>query len=129
MPMKLTEGAIAALECPAGKRDAMVFDTEQKGLGVRLTRQGGKIFVLQWRDAVTRDKRREVLGAFGQITLKQARQAAQVRLGDVAQGIDPKAVRLAQQAVARAAKQEAAFTLQTLLAAVILPLLLLLLVG
>ena len=115
MPMKLTDGAIAALECPAGKRDAMVFDTEQKGLGVRLTRQGGKIFVLQWRDAVTRDKRREVLGAFGQITLKQARQAAQVRLGDVAKGIDPKAVRVAQQAAAKAAKQEAALNLQTLL--------------
>ena len=115
MPMKLTEGAIAALECPAGKRDALVFDTEQKGLGVRLTRQGGKIFVLQWRDSITRDKRREVLGAFGQITLKQARQAAQVRLGDVAKGIDPKAVRVAKQAAAKAAKQEAAFTLQTLL--------------
>jgi integrase len=113
--MKLTEGAIAVLECPAGKRDALVFDTEQKGLGVRLTRQGGKIFVLQWRDGITRDKRREVLGAFGQITLKQARQAAQVRLGDVAKGIDPKAVRMAQQAAAKAAKAEASFTLKALL--------------
>lgn len=112
--MRLTEGAISAMVCPAGKRDAMVFDTEQKGLGVRLTKQGGKVFVLQWRDAFTRDKRREVLGAFAQITLKQARQAAQVRLGDVARGIDPKAVRMARQAAAQAAKQEAAFTLQTL---------------
>lgn len=115
MPMKLTEAAIDALECPPGKRDAMVFDTEQKGLGVRLTRQGGKIFVLQWRDAVTRDKRREVLGDFGKITLKQARQAAQARLGDVAKGIDPRAVRKAQQAAAKAAKAEAAFTLASLL--------------
>ncbi|MFN9905083.1 MAG: Arm DNA-binding domain-containing protein, partial [bacterium] len=84
-------------------------------MGVRLTRQGGKIFVLQWRDGITRDKRREVLGAFGQITLKQARQAAQVRLGDVAKGIDPKAVRMAQQAAAKAAKAEASFTLKALL--------------
>ena len=115
MPMKLTEDAIEALECPPGRRDAMVFDTEIKGLGVRLTRQGGKIFVLQWRDDVTRDKRREVLGAFGTITLKQARKAAQVRLGDVAKGIDPRAVRKTQQAAAKAAKAEAAFTLASLL--------------
>jgi integrase len=115
MPRKLTEAAIDALECPPGKRDAMVFDTEQKGLGVRLTRQGGKIFVLQWRDAVTRDKRREVLGDFGKITLKQARQAAQARLGDIAKGIDPRAVRKAQEAAAKAAKAEAAYTLASLL--------------
>lgn len=115
MPMKLTEAAINALECPPGRRDAMVFDTEQKGLGVRLTRQGGKIFVLQWRDDVTREKRREVLGDFGKITVKQARKAAQARLGDVAKGIDPRAVRKAQQAAAKAAKAEAAFTLKSLL--------------
>jgi integrase len=113
--MKLTEAAINALECPPGRRDAMVFDTEQKGLGVRLTRQGGKIFVLQWRDDVTREKRREVLGDFGKITVKQARKAAQARLGDVAKGIDPRAVRKAQQAAAKAAKAEAAFTLKSLL--------------
>jgi integrase len=113
--MKLTEAAIDGLECPPGRRDAMVFDTEIKGLGVRLTRQGGKIFVLQWRDDVTREKRREVLGDFGKITVKQARKAAQARLGDVAKGIDPRAVRKAEQAAVKAAKAEAAFTLASLL--------------
>jgi integrase len=113
--MKLTEAAIAALECPPGRRDMMMFDTEQKGLGVRVTKQGGRVFILQWIDGATRDKRREVLGDFGQITLKQARQAAQARLGDVAKGIDPRAVRKAEQAAAKAAKAEAAFTLASLL--------------
>ena len=115
MPMKLTEAAIAALECPPGRRDMMMFDTEQKGLGVRVTKQGGRVFILQWIDGATRDKRREVLGDFGQITLKQARQAAQARLGDVAKGIDPRAVRKAQEAAAKAAKAEAAYTLASLL--------------
>ena len=104
MPMKLTEAAIAALECPPDRRDMMMFDTEQKGLGVRVTKQGGRVFILQWIDGATRDKRREVLGDFGKITLKQARQAAQVRLGDVAKGIDPRAVRKAQEAAVKAAK-------------------------
>jgi integrase len=113
--MKMTEAAIAALECPPDRRDMMMFDTEQKGLGVRVTKQGGRVFILQWIDGATRDKRREVLGDFGKITLKQARQAAQVRLGDVAKGIDPRAVRKAEQAAAKAAKAEAAFTLASLL--------------
>jgi len=115
MPMKLTEAAIAALECPPDRRDMMMFDTEQKGLGVRITKQGGRVFILQWIDGATRDKRREVLGDFGKITLKQARQAAQARLGDVAKGIDPRAVRKAQEAAVKAAKAEAAFTLASLL--------------
>ncbi|MCA3307500.1 MAG: integrase arm-type DNA-binding domain-containing protein [Roseomonas sp.] len=115
MPMKLTEAAIAALECPPGRRDMMMFDTEQKGLGVRVTKQGGRVFILQWIDGATRDKRREVLGDFGKITLKQARQAAQARLGDVAKGIDPRAARKAEQAAVKAAKAEAAFTLASLL--------------
>jgi integrase len=93
----------------------MMFDTEQKGLGVRVTKQGGRVFILQWIDGATRDKRREVLGDFGKITLKQARQAAQARLGDVAKGIDPRAVRKAQEAAVKAAKAEAAFTLASLL--------------
>lgn len=115
MPMKLTEAAIAALECPPDRRDMMMFDTEQKGLGVRITKQGGRVFILQWIDGATRDKRREVLGDFGKITLKQARKAAQARLGDVAKGIDPRAVRKAEQAALKAAKAEAAFTLASLL--------------
>jgi integrase len=113
--MKLTEAAIAALECPPDRRDMMMFDTEQKGLGVRITKQGGRVFILQWIDGATRDKRREVLGDFGKITLKQARKAAQARLGDVAKGIDPRAVRKAEQAALKAAKAEAAFTLASLL--------------
>jgi hypothetical protein len=40
--MKLTERRIETLQCPAGKKDVMVFDDEQAGLGVRVTAGGGK---------------------------------------------------------------------------------------
>jgi hypothetical protein len=40
--MKLTWRKIEGLECPAGKKDALVFDEEQRGLAVRLTAGGGK---------------------------------------------------------------------------------------
>ena len=35
MGIKLTEREIEKLACPPGKRDCMVFDTEQRGLAVR----------------------------------------------------------------------------------------------
>ena len=40
--MKLTQRRIEDLECPAGRRDMMVFDDEQRGLGVRVTARGGE---------------------------------------------------------------------------------------
>ena len=39
--MKLTQRRIEDLECPAGKKDMLVFDDEQRGLGVRVTASGG----------------------------------------------------------------------------------------
>jgi hypothetical protein len=47
------------------------------------------VFIVQWTDAGTGRKQREPLGAWGAITLAQARAAAQARLGRVAQGINP----------------------------------------
>jgi integrase len=132
MPQHLTEEVLAELQCPAGRKDALFFDAKQKGLAVRVTHTGARVFIVQWTDKATGQKRREVLGAFGQITLKQAQQGAQARLGDVAKGIDPRAQRLAQAEAARkareaakqeraakmaaklAAKQEAAFTMKAL---------------
>ena len=34
--MKLTEDRITKLECPAGKKDVLVFDEVQRGLAVRV---------------------------------------------------------------------------------------------
>ena len=46
--MKLTQRRIEDLSCPAGRRDTMVFDDEQRGLGVRVTAGGGKSYVAQY---------------------------------------------------------------------------------
>ena len=50
----------------------------------------------------------------GGITVDQARDAARARLGDVAKGIDPRAMRLAARAKAEAERAEAKLTLDAL---------------
>jgi integrase len=85
--MKLTERRIETLQCPAGKKDVMVFDDEQAGLGVRVTAGGGKSFLVQYRHAG--EKRRVPLGSCSAISLASARKAAQAIMGDVAKGLDP----------------------------------------
>jgi hypothetical protein len=58
--VKLTQRKIENLECPPGRRDMMVFDYEQTGLGVRVTASGGKSFLAQYTLAGA--KRRVPLG-------------------------------------------------------------------
>ncbi len=111
---KLTDRFLASLKPDEGKKDRLVFDTECRGLGVRATAAGTKTFLVQWTDPATLTKRREPLGVWGSITIDQAREAARARLGDVAKGIDPRAVRLAQREAAEQAKAEARLTLDAL---------------
>lgn len=113
MPKKLSEKAIAALDAPEGKREAWLSDTEVVGLRVRAM-AGAKTFYACWTDRATGERRREKLGAWGGITLEQAREAAQVILGDVAKGDDPQAKRAARRAEAEREKAERALTLAAL---------------
>ena len=85
--MKLTQRRIAGLQCPAGKKDILVFDDEQSGLGVRVTAGGGRSFLAQYRHAG--EKRRIPLGSCSAISLANARNAARAIMGDVAKGHDP----------------------------------------
>jgi len=104
MPLYFTDALVANLQCPAGQKDKLFFDQTQKGLAVRVTLSGARIFLVQWTDTATRQKRREVLGAFGAITSAQARKAAKAKLGHVALGLDPRTERLAKQEGAKRAK-------------------------
>ena len=122
MPLHFTDELVADLQCLAGQKDRLFFDDDLKGLAVRVTLSGARIFLIQWTDAATKQKRREVLGAFGAITTAQARKAAKAKLGHIALGLDPRAERLAKQEAAKRekaalleAKAEAAFTLDTLI--------------
>ena len=89
--MKLTQRRIETLECPAGAKDALVFDGEQRGLGVRVTAGGGKSYVAQYTFAGS--KRRVPLGSCSAISLAAAREAVRAILGDAARGVDTAAER------------------------------------
>jgi integrase len=100
--VKLTQRRIETLECPAGKKDALVFDDEQRGLGVRVTKGGGKTYLAQY--TIAGSKCRIPLGSCPAISLAAAREAVQAILGDVAKGRDPAAER---KRAAREAKEKA----------------------
>ena len=111
--MKLTLNRIDGLKCPQGKRDMLVFDDEQRGLGVRVTASGGKTYLAQynWHG----QKRRIPLGNCNAVSLAKARDAVRVIMGDVAKGVDPAAVRKKAAAEARRNAAHEALTLAALL--------------
>jgi hypothetical protein len=111
---KLTDRYLTALKLTEGQRDRLVFDVACPGLGVRLTKAGTRVFIVQWTDPATKRKVREPLGVWGGITIDQARDAARVRLGTVAKGINPKAERLAARAEADRLRAELALTFDAL---------------
>jgi integrase len=112
--MKLTLRRIETLGCPAGKKDALVFDDEQKGLAVRVTASGGKSYLAQYT-LRGRGKRRIPLGSVSAISLDDARKATAAIRGEVATGKDPAAERKAAVTEAERKAVEEAFTLDALL--------------
>jgi integrase len=113
--MRFTTRRIEDLVCPAGKKDILKFDDEQRGLGVRVTElaQKGslarKSYLAQY--LLGRIKRRVPLGSCAAISLAAAREAARAILGDVAKGRDPAAER---KAAAHEVKRKAAEEVLTL---------------
>jgi integrase len=110
---KFTDRFLAALKVEDGRKDRLLFDSECRGLGVRVTAKGTRSFIAQWTDPVTRRKVREPIGVWGNITIDRAREAAQILLGDVAKRIDPRAERQRQEAERERA--ELALTFRTLI--------------
>ena len=93
MGTKLTEKAIERLACEPGQRDRLVFDSEQRGLAVRVVAAGSKSYLAQY--VVAGRKRRVPLGSVDAISLAAARTAAATVMGQVAKGTDPAADRKA----------------------------------
>jgi integrase len=89
-------------------------DTVSPGLGVRVTAKGTRTFIVQWTDPVTKRKVREPLGIWGNLSIDQAREAAKVRLGQVAKGINPRAERLRLKAEDDRERAEAALSFEAL---------------
>jgi integrase len=111
--MNFTQRRIEQLECPDGKKDILVFDSEQAGLGVRVTAGGGKSFLVQYRRAGI--KRRVPVGSCSAIPLATARKAAQAIMGDVARGRDPAAERMEEARRAKEKAEREALTLGVLI--------------
>jgi integrase len=111
--MKLTLNRIDGLKCPEGKRDMLVFDDEQRGLGVRVTASGSKTYLAQY--SFHGQKRRIPLGSCSGVSLAKARDAVRAIMGDMAKGIDPAVERKKAAAEARREAAHEALTLSALL--------------
>ncbi len=114
MGTKLTERAIERLACDPGKRDRLVFDSEQRGLAVRVMASGSKTYLAQYVTAG--QKRRVPLGSVDAISLAAARDAARAVMGQVAQGVDPATQRKAKAENAKVEAQRERMTLARLVA-------------
>jgi hypothetical protein len=74
-----------------------VWDTELRGLLVRVRASGRRWFAVEWMRE--RRTRRLSLGEYGALTVEQARERAKKILGRVAHGEDPAAERAGERAV------------------------------
>jgi integrase len=91
----LTKRAIDAAKYEGdGSSQDVLYDEQLPGFGLRVYPSGTKSFVLRYRTKSGR-LRFQTLGRYGVLTLKQARDEARSTLGDVAQGGDPAAEKVA----------------------------------
>lgn len=96
MKAKITIRTVDAMQPPA-KGEAMLWDTEIKGFGLRCRASGEKTYILGYRAGAGGRKapyRKLTMGRHGSPwTPEQARDEAKRLLGQVAQGADPAAVK------------------------------------
>lgn len=92
---RLTKRTIDALQ-PLENADVFVWDSEIRGLGLRLKPSGVKSFFVQYRNRAKRT-RRMVIGQYGVLTVDEARSQAREYLVDVIRGEDPSAARKSEQ--------------------------------
>ena len=88
-PVKLTDAVVKKLSPPSSDKKGCAFywDSTLKGFGLTVTKSGTKTFIVQGR--INGRERRMKLQRFGVWTTEQARKKARVKLGQMADGIDP----------------------------------------
>ena len=88
--IKFNKKLIFDIVFPAGteKREVLIWDEAERGLGLRITAHGGKSYVFQGR--VQGQSRRVTIGQCDAISLTQARAAAAGLRNQFHEGIDPK---------------------------------------
>ena len=89
--MKLTKPSIERLALPPGKSEAIFFDDDVPGFGLRLRAGGSRTFIVQY--ALGGRQRRMTIGAAKILDAPKARQTARNLLAKVRLGHDPAADR------------------------------------
>ena len=87
MRAKLTKRVVEGIA--PSDRDVIVWDTELRGFGCKVTPNGRRSYLLYYRTA-DGQQRKPALGTHGAITCEQAREIARAMLAEVARGGDPK---------------------------------------
>ena len=101
---KLTKRLVDDLQFPHGTvttngnpvTQAFLWDTETRGFGVRITKEGKRTYIVQSR--VHGKEVRSTIGPHGVFTVDQARDAAREVLRAMRQGVDPRQARKAEAA-------------------------------
>jgi integrase len=89
--MKLTQASIERLALPTGKSEAIIFDDDVPGFGLRLRAGGSRTFIVQY--ALGGRQRRMTIGTPKILDAAKARQTARNLLAKVRLGHDPAAER------------------------------------
>src|SRR5215212_12154528 len=97
---KITKRAVDALKPGPGGAEAVLWDTEVKGFGVRVQRGGSRSYIVHYRVGTGRAAplRKLTIGKHGAPwTPEQARGEARRLLGMVEGGADPAAAKIARK--------------------------------
>jgi integrase len=100
--MKLTDRQISCAKCPDGLNQFDLRDDQVRGLFLRLYTSGAKTWGLLYRRKQDNRRRRLKLGPYPGLSLKQARELAEIELGRIAAGADPQSERETTRALGAA---------------------------
>lgn len=100
--MKFSKETAVRVSLPPGKTEAIFFDDDLPGFGLRLRAGGKRTWIVQYR--IGAKQRRHTLGTIAALNYADARKAARIRLAQVGLGRDPQAEKVE-------AKAQAAITL------------------
>jgi integrase len=107
-PARFTDGYLKKLQrrvIDEGLRELVQFEASGSGLGVRASASNVS-FIFQLRLKGGR-RWREAIGSWGKLTVAQAREAVQIKAGDIAKEVDPFEKRREAEVRAKAEAEEA----------------------
>ena len=98
--MKLTKATISGLTLPAGKKDAIYFDQDLRGFGIRIREGGKRVWVVQYQLGGHK-QRRVTIGSVEVFSPEEARKVAREYLARARLGSDPQHERHISRAQAK----------------------------